>query len=279
VTAALLLPAHLVQASPTWQQVPSLPVPLDFLAATAGSDGTLYAIGGEGCTTTCGYQSTVNSFKPGTDTAWQTAPSLPTTLEAPAATTGADGTIYVIGGYGWTCDVTDFCSNAALSTVYSFKPGTDTTWQTAPSLPAARWDLAATTGTDGTLYAIGGMDNSYTPQSTVYSFKPGTDTSWHTAPSLPTARFSLAATTASDGTLYAIGGNVVTNTNPQSTVYSFKPGMDITWQTAPSLPAARDDLAAATDSDGTIYAIGGQAVSPVKLLNSSGKQGLRTELA
>src|SRR5229473_1667131 len=115
------------------------------------------------------------------------------------------------------------------------------TWQTAPPLPAARANLAAATGADGTLYAIGGVAG-ITVQ-TVYSFKPGTDTAWQTAPSLPAARSRLAAATGSDGTLYAIGGsdggsggNIAFS--PQSTVYSFKPGTDTAWQTAPALPAA-----------------------------------------
>ncbi|MBV9280686.1 MAG: hypothetical protein JOZ41_11430 [Chloroflexi bacterium] len=176
---------------------------------------------------------------------WQTAPALPSARERLAATTGADGTIYAIGGQD---------SSGDHNTVYSFKPGTDTSWQTAPSLPAARESLAATTGADGTLYAIGGFDGG--SQSTVYSFKPGADTSWQTAPALPAARERLAATTGADGTLYAIGGDDSSNTS-QNTVYSFKPGTDTSWQTAPSLPAARTFLAATTGADGTLYAIGG----------------------
>src|SRR5438067_24813 len=113
----------------------------------------------------------------------------------------------------------------------------DTSWQTAPALPAARGFLAAATGADGTIYAIGGYDSSGTPQGTVYSFKPGTDTSWQTAPALPAARALLAAATGADGTLYAIGGQDSVF-NFQSTVYSFKPGADTSWQTAPALPAA-----------------------------------------
>jgi hypothetical protein len=51
--------------------------------------------------------------------------------------------------------------------VYSFKPGTDASWQTASSLPAGVIDLAATTGADGTIYAIGGSGSN-----TVYSLQP-----------------------------------------------------------------------------------------------------------
>jgi hypothetical protein len=144
--------------------------------------------------------------------------------------------------------------------VYSFKPGTDTQWHQAPSLPAPREFLAATTGSDGTIYAIGGKNASGVGQSTVYSFKPGTDTQWQQAPSLPTDLSDLAATTGADGTIYAIGG-VSLLSGEQSTVYGFRPGADTQWQTATSLPNGRYDLAATTGSDGTIYAIGGQGVS------------------
>src|SRR5229473_230723 len=126
------------------------------------------------------------------------------------------------------------------------------TWQTAPPLPAARANLAAATGADGTLYAIGGVAG-ITVQ-TVYSFKPGTDTAWQTAPALPAALHTLAAATGADGTLYAIGG-LDASTNVRNTVYSFKPGTDTAWQTTPTLPAARDRLAVATGADGTLYAI------------------------
>jgi N-acetylneuraminic acid mutarotase len=215
VVAALLLPARLAQAAATWQGAPSLPAPRWELAATTGSDGTLYAIGGRSGSGGS-YQSTVYSFKPGTDTSWQTAPALPALRGALAAATGKDGTLYAIGG----------SDGGFRSTVYSFKPGTDTSWQTAPSLPAARSHLAATTGSDGTLYAIGGRDSNNIIQSTVYRFKPGTDTSWQTAPALPATRGFLAATTGSDGTIYAIGG-ADSSGGFDSTVYSFT-GKDTT---------------------------------------------------
>src|SRR5205085_3707678 len=54
-------------------------------------------------------------------------------------------------------------------------PVTPTTWLAAPPLLAARDALAATTGSDGTLYAIGGREDNYAPQSTVYAFTPGVD--------------------------------------------------------------------------------------------------------
>jgi outer membrane protein assembly factor BamB len=202
-----------------WQTAPALPAPREGLAATTGADGILYAIGGDDGLNS-NLQSTVYRFKPGTDIAWQTAPALPVALDFLAATTGVDGTLYAIGGFeGIAAGFSD--------TMYSFKPGTDTAWQTGPGLPVPLDFLAATTGADGTLYAIAGREESAIVQTTVYSFKPGTDAVWQTAPALPAARDDLAAVTGADSTLYAIGGRD-NNGNRQSTVYSFKPDTTLT---------------------------------------------------
>src|SRR5207237_819732 len=107
------------------------------------------------------------------------------------------------------------------SSVYAFTPGVDTAWRTFASLPAARANLAATTGSDGTLYAIGGYDGSGI-QSTVYAFTPGVDTAARTFTSLPAAPAALAATPGSDGTVYAIGGWDSSGA-PQSTVNAYIP--------------------------------------------------------
>src|SRR5262249_34127953 len=135
------------------------------LAATTGADGTLYVIGGR--STDGVAQSTVYRFKPGTDILWQTAPAMPEFLESLGAATRTDGTLFAIGG-------SNPLLGGAQNTMYSFKPGTDTVWQNAPGLPAARDDFAATTGADGTIYVIGGEDRSFNPQSTVYGLTPGT---------------------------------------------------------------------------------------------------------
>jgi N-acetylneuraminic acid mutarotase len=178
---------------------------------------------------------------------WQSAPSLPEALTGQAFVTGADGTLYAIGGLDSGGD--------PVSTVYSFNPATGTQWQTAPSLPVPLADLAAAVGADGTIYAIGGLDSGGDPVSTVYSFNPATGTQWQTAPSLPVPLADLAATTGTDGTIYAMGG--FGNDGTVSTVYSFNPATDTQWQTAPSLPVPLSYLVATTGSDGTIYAVGG----------------------
>jgi hypothetical protein len=64
------------------------------------------------------------------------------------------------------------------------------TWTTVAPMPTARLALAAVTGTDGTIYAIGGEDwNGFTrvPFSNMEAYNPATNT-WKTLASMPTAR-------------------------------------------------------------------------------------------
>ena len=83
----------------SWIQLPSLPTARYQLAATAGKDGTIYAIGGTTGTTNR-PQSTgeVDAFDPATQTWTVLGSTLPNGREGLAATTGSDGTIYAIGG-------------------------------------------------------------------------------------------------------------------------------------------------------------------------------------
>jgi N-acetylneuraminic acid mutarotase len=125
-------------------------------------------------------------------------------------------------------------------------------YATLSAMPTARWALAAATGPDGRIYAIGG-NNSSGNLSTVEAYNPSTNT-WTTEASMPTARAGLAAVAGPDGKIYAIGG--ATGISYQSTVEAYDPGTN-TWTSVASMPTARYDLAAVTGSDGRIYAIGG----------------------
>lgn len=114
-------------------------------------------------------------------------------------------------------------------------PVTPTTWLAAPPLPIALNGVAATTGSDGTLYAVGVWNGNSGAQSTLFAFTPGADSAWRTVAPLPAVRADSAATTGSDGTLYVIGGGDGTLT-PQSTVYAFKPGADTAGEPSPLCP-------------------------------------------
>jgi hypothetical protein len=73
-------------------------------------------------------------------------------------------------------------------------------------MPTARYDLAAVTGLDGRIYAMGGLRQDGTNKAnTVEAYDPSTNT-WSAVSPMPTARGSLAAAIAPNGRIYAIGG-------------------------------------------------------------------------
>jgi N-acetylneuraminic acid mutarotase len=237
-------------------------VPLASAAAATGSDGTIYTFGGCIANPCAGPDVTaaVYAYKPGSTTSWQTStPALPHALFGAAATTGSDGTLYVIGGA---------IGASPSNQVFAFKPGTSTKWQTlTATLPLATGGLAATTGSDGTLYALGGCtanpcSTSSSLSSAVYWYKPGSSTTWQTlAAALPQSLVSLAAATATDGTLYMLGGCSAvsaTSCTASSAIDTYTPGTSTSWQPLGfTLPQPLGALAATADVDGTIYTVGG----------------------
>ena len=84
--------------------------------------------------------------------------------------------------------------------------------------------LAATTGKDGTIYAIGGYLGNYTSSSEVDAYNPSTN-QWTIITSLPTARQGPVATTGSDGIIYYIGGDIELGgpVSVSSEVYAYIP--------------------------------------------------------
>src|SRR6516164_2621961 len=78
---------------------------------------------------------------------WTFVPPMPTGRAWPAAATGPDGIIYVVGGYDDTGD---------LNVLESYDPKSRQ-WTTLAPMPTARSALAAATGLDGRIYAIGGV--------------------------------------------------------------------------------------------------------------------------
>jgi WD40 repeat protein len=121
-------------------------------------------------------------------------------------------------------------------------------------MPTARGGLAAVTGPDGRIYAIGGNAPGKS-LNTVEAYDPTTNT-WATVANMPTARVYLTAATGPDGRIYAIGGYQESDGKRLDTVEAYDTKTK-TWSTVASLPTARNALAAATGPDGRIYAIGG----------------------
>jgi N-acetylneuraminic acid mutarotase len=238
----------------SWTTVTSMPTQRSNLAASVAPDGRILALGGIGptqqppqppLTTAEAYTVTTNLW----------ASALPTIQPstALAAATGPDGRIYAIGGA-----ILGGPNNMSFSTptnfVQAFSP-TANTWQMVANLPTARSFLAAATGPDGRIYAIGG-NASFGPTNIVEAYSPVTNT-WTAVASMPTRRSGLAAVTGPDGRIYAIGGvDFLQSPLPLATVEAYTPATN-TWTTLASMPTPRQLLAAAVGPDGRIYALGG----------------------
>jgi N-acetylneuraminic acid mutarotase len=118
--------------------------------AVLGHDGLIYAIGGGTPT----MLNSVEIYNHTSDT-WTTSPHpLPVATCGLAAAVDPNGLIYVIGG-----DTAPNNMPAATANVYSYNPAAPG-WTSQPALSSARAAMAATTGPDGLIYAIGGTDGT-----------------------------------------------------------------------------------------------------------------------
>jgi N-acetylneuraminic acid mutarotase len=182
-----------------WALVASMPTGRGGLAAVAGPGGRIFAIGGfTGNGSAIAPLNTVEAYSPSTNS-WATMASMPTGRGGVAAALGRDGRIYVMGGLSGSAD-----NLSVLATTEVYTPATNT-WAAVAPMPTARYALAAATGPDGRIYAIGGSGLSG-PLSTVEVYTPSTN-SWSTVASMSTARDALAATTGAKEQIYVIGGD------------------------------------------------------------------------
>src|SRR5205085_3667898 len=84
-------------------------------------------------------------------------------------------------------------------------PATNT-WASLAPMPTGRGGLAAATGPDGRIYAIGGVNNNNVTFGTVEAYTPATNT-WTAVASMPgEARKDFAAATGPARRTVAIGG-------------------------------------------------------------------------
>ena len=236
--------------SGTWGSATSLPVARSEVAATLGSIGEIYALGGYSSPDDQTDSVFVIDVNDGSD-GWQSSAAMPTARYGLAATDDTSGRIYAIGGA--TLAMED------LATVEVFTlTGSAAGWATAPSLTVSRYSLAATTGADDRLYAIGGTHEGQ-PTASAEVYVQGS-ASWTPIAAMPTPRSGLAAVATDDPSngqhIYAIGGGDAVN-GPSQACESYSPTTN-TWQPCAVLPTPRSGLAAVVGPDGRIYAIGGR---------------------
>jgi N-acetylneuraminic acid mutarotase len=143
-----------------WTSKAPLNSPRTWHAAVVGHDGLIYAIGG-------GTPTILNSmevFNVKTNT-WTSSPvTLPAATCGLAAAVDPNGLIYAIGGDSVVGNTPTTTAN-----VYSYNPAAPG-WTSVPALSSARAALAAVTGPDGLIYALGGADSSGNSFTTVEAF-------------------------------------------------------------------------------------------------------------
>ncbi|MEO6775040.1 MAG: kelch repeat-containing protein [Kofleriaceae bacterium] len=230
----------------TWSTVAAMPTAREELAAVAGADGKIYAIGGAA---SGGESAVVEVYDPDTDS-WSTRAPMPTPRSELAAVVGSDGRIYAIGG-----NFTDLSPPGPSIVAEVFDPAMNT-WQALPSLPVGRENLAAAVDSSGTIYAIGGFDGTTLDTlGTVATWQLGA-ASWTTSTEmLTTARSDHAAVTLSDGNIYAVGGEHGLATG-EITAFEFTHPGTPGWNTLAPMPTPRKLLAAAALGS-SLYAISG----------------------
>ena len=158
--------------------------------------------------------------------------------------TAADGSVYALGG--------NDAGDNAIANVESYLPGS-AQWIARQPLPTARHDLIAAIDAAGTIYIIGGDDDTNV-LGDVYAL---VGNAWISHHSMPTARSNLGVAILGDGTFLAIGGHNGVGTVHYTVVEGYDPVND-TWQTTyPSLNHTRSDFGAVTAPDGRAYAVSG----------------------
>jgi hypothetical protein len=182
--------------------------------------------------------------------AWTAVAGISTFRTGLAAALAPDGRILALGGTAVSQKPL-----TPLTSVQAYSISANA-WTNIAPLPQANIGLAAATGPDGRIYALGGS-NLGGLTNVVQVFSPAAGF-WTFAANMPTFRSDLAAATGPDGRIYAMGG--LAASNQTNIVEAFDPAAN-RWTAVALMPTARSGLAAVTGTDGRIYAIGGQDFS------------------
>lgn len=246
-----------------WELLPPLKAARYGAAAWAGVDGKVHVVGGQGFS---GVVPSMETFDPRLN-AWSSVrgADLDREFAGFAVTTG--GTPYVLGGetQGMPDPLEGRDTTYCLRTSMRFD-SVNSRWVKALSMPTRRKDLAAVTGADGKIYALGGQyaiepgcwvegsTGSWYVLSVAEAFDPSTET-WRQLAPMPTGRYGLMAAAGTDGLIYAIGGSTK-HERALTKVEAYDP-VGKRWHAVAPLPSGRWQGAATTGKDGRIYVLGG----------------------
>jgi len=213
-------------------------------AVVQDSSGLVYVIGGVETIAGAAYLTDVadvSSYNTTTGASHDLAP-LPQPTRGAAAAFGADGMIYVFGGWNNTI--------GALDNTQIYDPKTDA-WSSGTAVPERVWEAKAASASDGLIYVIGGETPSISSSDAVRVYDPVAD-SWTTSANMPVG--TEAGALVSNGyALYYIGGVTATGTTADVRVFYIWGS----WSDLAPLPTPVAGLAAVMGADGFIYAFGG----------------------
>lgn len=239
----------------TWSEGTPMPSRRAAGAAVTAPDGKMYFLGGAEIRYSTGdmkgtVSSMVEVYDPVEGT-WErddqhggTIASMPNGRCFFGAALGADGRIYVAGG--WTGEV-------STSTVDIYDPVSNT-WTPGASMPEPRCCVAAT-GDGTTLYVfqghyVGGTEIPEVAYSNAWAYDTRTDT-WEDCVSAPTARAGGMAAVGGDGRVYNFGGVA-----RDARTYAYDPASD-SWRNEEDMPLGLGETQGVTDVQGRVYAMGG----------------------
>ena len=242
-----------------WTTVAPLPEPIASLGAALANDGRIVVVGGgvqPVPNETATFSQAALAFSSASN-AWSLAAKTLVAREGLAVAASGDR-IYAIGGSA----LSDAGYPEDVAIVEAIDPATNSSKAVAP-LPSARSDLAAATGSDGRIYALGGFQakTQTSALALVDAYDPEVAT--------PGPR----AHPATDRAQRPGGGDRPRRTHLRhrrirregqslATVEVYSPLTD-TWSTAAPLPTAILGPAATRGPDGRIYVLGGPEFAAV----------------
>jgi hypothetical protein len=166
-----------------------------------------------------------------------------------AAVALRDGRVLVAGGE----DGSFIYRSAEL-----YDPATDT-WTLAAPMPRVRTQFLMTRLPDGTVLALGGLEERGAPSRTSAIYDPRTDT-WREGPRLSTDRVLSALATLENGDVLVIGGQKDASNTAERYDWRAKRFVHAGVLIEPRLAAA-----AATLADGSVAVVGGLPDSPSRV--------------
>jgi N-acetylneuraminic acid mutarotase/DNA-binding beta-propeller fold protein YncE len=143
--------------------------------------------------------------------------------------------------------------------------GPTSNWDSGSPTNTSRSELAAVTGPDGRIYAMGGRFVCGT-DGTIQAYDTVADT-WTTVGARGFVNTALAAAAGADRRIYTFGGYVDCDVDQvRSDVQAYDTSLNA-WSALTSMPTPRAGLAAAAAPNGLIYLIGGFPAGPQPALS------------